>query len=217
MKLLGIDGKEKLEEILSRDEYQVYYEDNRSLVERLLDWVQVVFNKLLEKVFPTMDISANASGVVLTVLVSILVIILLIVFYKLWQRRRVRRSYEKSVPLSDLHEIEWTYADHFKHAKEYEGKGNYQRAVRHWFLALLLTYDDIDWIRAEIWKTNGEYYAELKGHSRKGADSFSRLAPLFDEVTYGKREIKEDQYAQFKEIVEQAYEFAKQSAMNEGE
>lgn len=214
---MGTKGREDLEKILNKQEYQVYYEDHRSLWQKLLAWFMEMIEKLFMKLFPALGSTTNIAGIVVTVLVIIIVIILMLVMFNLWRKRKIQRAYEQTIPLSSLHEMEWTYEDHFSKAKDRELEGDYKQSIRHLFLGLLLFYDHIDWLKAEAWKTNWEYYRELERKTREGADSFNKLAPTFDAVTYGRKEVNEKQFNEFKQYVEKAYHFAKGRLIKEGE
>lgn len=214
---MGERGKEHLKDILNRQEYQAYYEDNRSIIERIIDWVIELFGKILEKIFPNLESTKEISGTIVTILVIIVVAVLAFILFRVYQRISYRRKYERTIPLEHLHEMEWTYQDHFQTAERREQSGKYYEAVRHLFLGLLLFYDRIEWLRAEIWKTNWEYYAELKKTEEKSAKIFNELARIFDEVMYGKREITPEEYEQYKALITKTYEDAQSRAEKEGE
>lgn len=203
-------GKEKLVEIVNRKEYQVYYEDNRSLIQKAIDWIQELFEKFLQKLFPNLTTAANVAGIIIAILFIMLVVILAIIVVRLINRHRLRRAYEQSIPFSHLHEGKWTYHDHFQAAKEQEGNGLYAEGIRHLFLGLILYYHHMGWLTLERWKTNWEYYSELKRRVKEEASHFNKLALQFDEVTYGKKKVSKEQFEQFKANVEQAYHEAEQ-------
>ncbi|MFK4996929.1 DUF4129 domain-containing protein [Bacillus sp. N9] len=50
---------------------------------------------------------------------------------------------------------------------------------------------------ARVWKTNGEYYEELKKVNPKWANEFHHLALIFDEVTYGEKSVQKEEYVPF--------------------
>lgn len=66
-------------------------------------------------------------------------------------------------------------------------------------MALLLFFHDKEWLEAKLWKTNWEYYDELRKVKQAWADEFYDLALVFDEVAYGEYEIDQVEYNQFRE------------------
>ena len=74
---------------------------------------------------------------------------------------------------------------------------DYTLSTRHLFLALLLYFHEKEWLEARIWKTNWEYYDELKKVNQEWAEQFYHLAYFFDEVTYGERNVQKEEYIQF--------------------
>ena len=65
------------------------------------------------------------------------------------------------------------------------------------FLALLLYFHEKEWLEARIWKTNWEYYEEIRKVNQEWADQFYHLALLFDEATYGERKVDKEEYIRF--------------------
>lgn len=209
-------GRDELENILQRKEYQVYYEDHRSIWKIIYDWAVEMLQKLLEKLFPAFQSTPNLAGFIVSLVVILFVIFLLVLLFKLWQKRRSKRKYEESVPLSNIHELNWTYKDHFNQAGLAEEARDYKQSIRHLFLALLLYYDEIEWLKAEVWKTNWEYYLELKKRANKEAGSFNQLAKTFDAVTYGRKKIEQTEFIRFKQELEEAYRLAKNKSARKG-
>ncbi|WP_268872907.1 DUF4129 domain-containing protein [Neobacillus fumarioli] len=63
----------------------------------------------------------------------------------------------------------------------------------------MLYFHEKNWLEARIWKTNWDYYDELRRVDLQEADQFYRLAQIFDEVTYGERTVSKEEYVQFKQ------------------
>lgn len=201
-------AKEQFEDILHQKEYQIYYEDNRNLLQRLKDWIVDLLAKLLEKVFPALESTTNIAGILVTIIVIIVVFILAIMLTRISKNISRKRKFQSSVPLTNLHELEWTYEDHFETAYKKEKSLQYGHAVRHLFLALLLYYHEINWLKAEIWKTNWDYFEELRKTNRSSANVFYELMKLFDDVTYGKRMVTADEYHAYKQKVKDLFDEA---------
>lgn len=200
--------KERFEEILSRSEYQIYYEDTRSIWQRIKDWFMELIAKALEKLFPALESTTNVAGIIVTIIVIIVVIALGFVLYRVYQNRSAKRQYEKSVPFTDLHEMNWTYRNHFDMAEQKEQEKQYEQAIRHLFLALLLYYHEVNWLEARIWKTNWEYYAELLKMNKQSARSFNEFTQLFDYVTYGNHTINVVQYEKYRNEIMDSFKKA---------
>lgn len=199
------DGKRKLEEILKREEYQQYYEENKSSGSKIMEKIIEYLEELITKLFPNLEMSTDISGKIMVFVIVLIVVLLAVIFFRFINKRITQRAYDRSVPLEQLHEKDWTYKDHFEKAERREKTRDFQGAIRHLFIGLILYYDSIDWIKAEIWKTNWEYYAELKRKSTKDAKSLNQLARIFDEVTYGEKEVSPEEYEEFKIMIESSY------------
>jgi hypothetical protein len=96
-----------------------------------------------------------------------------------------------------MKEINWSFQQHLIEARKLEDLEDYTLSTRHLFLALLLYFHEKEWLVAKIWKTNWEYYDELRKVNQQCADQFYLLASFFDEVTYGERKVQKKEYIQF--------------------
>lgn len=189
--------KDRLEEIMNKQEYQVYYEDNRNIFQRIKDAIIDWLNELLMKIFPALGSSTSIASIIVTILVIVGVLLLIFILYRVSSNRRLRKQYAQRTPLSDLHEMDWTYEDHLQEADKNAEQAQHEQAIRHLFLGLLLYFHDVDWVEAQIWKTNWEYYAELKKVNKREANTFNKLALTFDQITYGKRAVTKDMYQMY--------------------
>lgn len=75
---------------------------------------------------------------------------------------------------------------------KYESENQYRVAVRYWFLYLLKTMVDKELIEWDPEKTNRDYVNLLQG--KRYQKSFKKLAYVFDNVWYGKRELNTEKY-----------------------
>ncbi|WP_453996534.1 DUF4129 domain-containing protein [Bacillus nitroreducens] len=194
------DSRERIEDILKEKEYRVYYDESRNIFQewwnRIKDWLADV----LERLFPSISSANGAADVVLfLIMLSILFLLGLAVFLLIRNRRPKKFSTHK--PLHSTEELNWTYQKHLQEAHKHQDVQDFSAATRHLFLALLLLFHQKKWLEAKAWKTNWEYYDELRKVNPTLANEFYDLALVFDEVAYGEYQINREEYIQFREKV----------------
>ncbi|MFE7062697.1 DUF4129 domain-containing protein [Sutcliffiella sp. NPDC057660] len=192
-------AREELQEILKHHEYQIYYEDNRNTLQVLWDDLKAWLADLLAKFFPSLEATSSVAGNILIVVISVAIAVLLIIFIFFAVRYRQRRSIGKQQPFQSPNELEWSYQQHLKHALKQEELSDFSLSTRHLFLALLLYFHEKSWLEARIWKTNWEYYEELRSAKKESADLFFNFALLFDRATYGKQQIQKEEYSLYRD------------------
>ncbi|MBM7619187.1 hypothetical protein JOC95_001036 [Bacillus tianshenii] len=192
-------AREDLKEILSREEYQIYYKDNRNTLQVFWDDLKAWLAEMLAKFFPSMEATSSVAGNILIVVISVAIAILLIIFIFFAVRYRQRRIVGKQQPFRSSNELQWSYQEHLKQAKIQEELNDYSLSTRHLFLALLLYFHEKNWLEARIWKTNWEYYEELRTAKEESAELFFNFALLFDRATYGKQQILKDEYSLYRD------------------
>lgn len=190
-------ARDELESILSQKEYTDYYKPPgllETLWEKAKQWVL----EQLMKLFPSMEASnAMASTIVLiAIIVGIAVLAILAIWLIRYTNRK--RKYRNQTPFQSRDDMNWSFHMHVEEAKSQEAQGQYSAATRHLFLALLLYFHEKKWLEAKIWKTNWEYFEELKKVNRADADEFYHLALMFDEVTYGEKVVEQAEYEQYR-------------------
>ena len=195
------ETREKLEGILSKREYQVYYEDNRNFLEIGWDKAKNWFMELLSKLFSSYEPSSGMVEIIMIGIIAIVIILVGLGVFLVVRSNRRKRKFRDRLPLTSRNEMSWSCHNHLSAADEQEKQQNYQFATRHMFLALLLYFHEKSWLEARSWKTNWEYYAELKKVNQQSADQFYNLALLFDEVVYGERVMQKDEYIKYREAV----------------
>ena len=188
----------ELEEILNGRGSKAYKEESIGLIQTWWEQLKEWFAKLLDELFPTIDISRDFSGTVLSIIIAVTLILLLLLTFFLIRNHKRKIPLHHNKPLQTINEMHWTYDMHLTEATNRETREEYSRATRHMFLALLLYFHEKEWLTARIWKTNWEYYDELKKVNLQWANQFYGLALIFDEVTYGERVVQQEEYSQFK-------------------
>ncbi|WP_102275496.1 DUF4129 domain-containing protein [Cytobacillus massiliigabonensis] len=190
-------ARDELEEILQAREYQAYYDESQGLISRWWEKAKEWFANLLADLFPSFAPSSAAAGPILIGIIIIMIIILGIIAFLIIRNRRRNRMLRVNKPLQSMSEINWSFQRHLSESQKLEASGEYTLAARHLFLALLLYFHEKEWLVARIWKTNWEYYDELRKVNHEWAEQFYHLARLFDEVTYGKHVVHKEEFSLF--------------------
>lgn len=191
-------ARDQLEEILDGEEYKAYHDESQGLLASWWGKAKEWLAEQLGKLFPSLEPTGGAaSGILITLIVIVVAILLVVAFFAI--RNGVRkRKFRSNKPLQSMNEMEWSYERHLEEAYKQEVLEDHSKATRHMFLALLLYFHERDYLEAKVWKTNWEYYDELRKVNREWAERFYRLALLFDEVAYGEREVEEEEYFPYK-------------------
>ncbi|WP_413299270.1 DUF4129 domain-containing protein [Bacillus sp. 1P10SD] len=196
-------ARNTLENILNRKEYRVYQDGTKGLLETWWEKAKEWVTDQLSKLFPSMESASSASGPVLISIIIVVVLFLLIFTFFMVRNIRRNRTFREKKPLQSLKEMNWSYQKHIEEAKKQEELGEYNLSTRHLFLAFLLYLHDKEWLEARIWKTNWEYYEELRKIQQHRAEQFFLLANFFDEVTYGERRVSKEEYSKFSKEINQ--------------
>jgi hypothetical protein len=194
--------KEKINEILSRREFQKPKENNplsdmiKRLWESIKEWIESILFKdgRPEREFSivTESIPIWVQNVFRILLIVIAVIILFIVI-----KAVIRRVYFKigKKGLSDPKAVD--FLDNpglaFERVKELLAKKDYTNAFRYLFICVLLKFHKSKIIYIEKWKTNRAYIREINAADNKLADQMYEFSLLFNACCYGGRAISENQ------------------------
>lgn len=193
-------AKDELEKILQQDEYTAYHTQTivQAWWERAKSWIK----EMLDKLFPSYEATNAVAGPVLIAVLGIIVLLLALATFFIVRRVRRARMFRDPSPLQSFAEKDWSYQKHLSEAMKLQHSHRYTLATRHLFLALLLYFHEKEWLEARIWKTNWEYYDELKAVNSEWANQFYEFARLFDRATYGEHEVTETEYVHFyKEVM----------------
>lgn len=185
--------REDLQGILTTQEYQIYTQENRSVLQNLFDALKNWLHQLLQTIFPQFEVAKRTSEWLYYGISALGVILLFLLLFLLLSRFvRQDRVNWKQVNMASSQTL--TTQQHLAEAHRLAEEGNYSSALRHLFLGFLLQIDQNQWIETKAWKTNWEYYAELKDRAPQLATSFYTLAVKFEEVMYGGRFITQEDY-----------------------
>ncbi|WP_409343161.1 DUF4129 domain-containing protein [Paenibacillus sp. MBLB4367] len=191
------DDKERLRDILERDEYRAYDQSGggTSLWELFGRWLKKLFD-----FFPSLHVSDGAGSAIAYAL-AVVVFGLLVWAIYWFSKQLVRQGAFRPKPMLTDEELTWSHRDYLQKAETLKAEGAWREGVRYVFLALLFYMQERSWIAVEKWKTNWEYGEELQ-RSREGlVPLFRGSAKLFDRVWYGKEPIDEAGLTAFYEQV----------------
>jgi hypothetical protein len=191
-------ARDHIEEILKKQEYQVYNNHSRGLIETWWEKAKEWIASQLEKLFPSIKSASNASSAILIALIVVVILLLAYAAFILIRNTRRNRDLRKQKPLQSLKNWNWTYLEHLEEAEKLESLGEYTESIRHLFLAMLLYYHEKDWLEARIWKTNWDYYEELRKVNQQNADQFNEVARFFEDVAYGEHKVSLEEYQPFR-------------------
>ncbi len=192
------EARDELEKILSKREYTIYHDQSNNVFATWWEKAKKWIAEQLERLFPSLEATNTAAEWLIAIIIAVVVILLAVTIFFIVRNRNRKRLFREKTPLHSTKEMDWSYHMHLSEAKKQEHSEKYTLATRHLFLALLLYFHDKEWLEARIWKTNWEYYEELKKVNRQWADQFYHLASFFDEATYGEREVEKEEYIQFR-------------------
>ena len=192
------NARDELQDILDDREYTVYQPENQGFFQSLWEKIRDTFIDWLNNLFPEYQVS-QGGGTVITVILVLLGLAALTITLLLVSRNVInKRKFAHQKPLQHLSEKDWSYREHLTEAQKQEEAEEYSLAVRHLFLALLLYFDEKEWLAARKWKTNWDYYEELGKVNKEWAERFYSLALKFDEAAYGEREIQREEFLPYK-------------------
>lgn len=180
--------KERLTEILSREEYAHQEGSQGSWITQLLDPVL----DALSRMFELGELPRGTANTVSTVILVLFVLGLLIFLYGL--SRRMVHEQRRRQPFLAKGEKILTYSDYLLEARELGNRREWREGERALFLALLIYLQRRAWIRVEPWKTNWEYAEEIQLNHPQAEDLFRMNARIFEQVWYGKGAVSEGQF-----------------------
>ena len=205
--------KQKLAEILRREEYQKPQEKQESLVQR---WLRAAF-EWLESIFPKpTGAQQGSSGVGLVAFVLRLLLyggliaLLAFLVYKIVPllfpklKRTPKRKKEKGrVILGEQLGEDVTALDLFSEAERLAREGNLRGAIRKGYIALLCELSDRKIIGLAGNKTNRDYLRDIR--SRRDLHPKMKTATeIFERHWYGSQASGEQDWARFREEYNEA-------------
>ncbi|TVX99816.1 DUF4129 domain-containing protein [Cohnella terricola] len=193
-----LKDKQRLGEILSRDEYTKYLKE--SVPHK--GWLESLWDGLVE-LFSFVHWPEGTAKVGAYALLGVVAIVLCGAIY--WFSRQIvfqgnARRLKTPVGLS---EMALTYGQYAKMAKEAHSEGRIRESIRCSYLSLLFYMEQEGWIRIEKWKTDWDYRDELERSRANAVPYFQRSALLFERVWYGNEPADEASFLDFQRDIDE--------------
>lgn len=183
-----VQDKERLREILSRDEFVSSQGNRENLIEKAINYLLEMIARLFEWTEIPASASSTASVLVLVIAgVGLVFVIYWLAKRMVWEQRRQQALFVHGEKIR-------SYSDYLHEAKQRGLEGKWREGERSLFLALLVYLQTKAWIRIEQWKTNWEYADELHSNQPSVEGLFRRHARTFDQVWYGQAPVEAEQF-----------------------
>ncbi len=175
------EDKQKLTEILRREEYQKPEERNESFFQKLSRQIQEIYRKIinwLESFFPRPDFSGSSANgfqtfsFVLQIILYALVLGVIAFLIRRFApflagrfRRKVKLKKDERIILGERISAEETAQNLFAEAENLAREGNLRAAIRKGYIALLCELADRKIIGLAQNKTNRDYLRDVRGRN----------------------------------------------------
>lgn len=200
--------KQKLAEILRREEYQKPQEKQESVVQewlrRFLEWLESIFSSSSEPAPAFSGLSAITVllqvliyGGLLALLGVLVYKIAPMLFPKLKRKRKPKKRKERIILGEQLGE-EATATDLFAEAERLAREGNLREAIRKGYVALLCDLSDRKVIGLARNKTNRDYLRDVRPR-RDLHPRMKSVTDTFERHWYGFQESADEDWARFRE------------------
>ncbi len=205
--LLRIPSKEKfnktVEEVLSKPEHIRLRGDYLSLGERIERYIKEWLERLINGVgYETRDIEPLSPEVLRgLMIIGIILIIIIAVFIILMAKGLIGKNRKTKTILGEVIDEKATVASIKNKSQKCKMGGNYREALRYDFIALLLGMNEIGIIYLDEAKTNREIIDALNKNKYDKTENFIRLSAIFNETWYGHKEMDEEKYNGWEEII----------------
>lgn len=205
------DQRAKLDDILARAEYQPE-EKRESLIARWIRRIKESIVRLLIKLFGGSSARAPQAGGLITILRALifLVVIAALIFgaAKLARRFQARKKpvaeeTETREALGEEIAEDATAADLFAMASEMARQGEYRKAIRRAYIALLCDLDQRGKLRLGRSKTNRDYLDAMRLEQRI-YPTFSLMTDAFERAWYGQERATEVDFQNFVTLYQEA-------------
>ncbi|RSC92212.1 DUF4129 domain-containing protein [Tenacibaculum singaporense] len=191
---------QKIEEYKEKDEF-IYIVEKRepTILEKIWDWLKRTVIKILSYIFDDITPAVGFLRVVLKILPYVIAGLVLFFIIKFFLKVNAYNIIDgkKAKPIVHLSEEEELIKDKDlpKLIQKATSEGNYQLAVRYYYLLLLKKLSDKEFISWQQEKTNEDYIKELSSKKQLYTD-FKELTYLYDYVWYGEFFIDKEKFIQ---------------------
>lgn len=193
---------EAVDHILRKPKYfklTNHYDFFEKFKQMLVEKIEEFLEKFVIRDFKVSHISDTAINIMM--IIGIIICIFIVIFII----SVVKRSIKKEVKIRTIlgEEINKdTTGDSLKNKSEsYKEQGNYREAVRYDFIALLFMLNQKNIIYLDKAKTNIEIVSDLKKANYQHCDSVEKIVYLFNEIWYGHKDIKVEQYINWEQFM----------------
>ncbi len=189
-----LEDKQRLGEILSRDEFTRYVHEQTSSPRK--GWLEALVDWAVDR-FPSLH---GANSVVIVGLFVVLGAVLVALCWAIYGFSRQiayngkTRRHKAPVGAS---EMALTYEQYAAMAKAAHAEGKIRESIRCSYLSLLFYLERAGWIRIEKWKTDWDYRDELERNRANAVPYFQRSALLFERVWYGHEPADDESFQGF--------------------
>ncbi|MFP4662317.1 MAG: hypothetical protein ACLFPF_09000 [Halanaerobiales bacterium] len=192
-------------DILSRIEYTQLRYSIRNFIENIK---QAITDWLYEKLSnANWDISPEFSGNLSTILIiaASIVVIGIIVLVIVSISRGLEKNKKIREILGEKIDGDSTPESFRKKSGELAEKGEYRRAIRYDFIALLFLMHNSNILYLDKARTNKEIYLQLKDTNFSELEGFNKLIRVFNQVWYGHKECQQEAYNGWKKTYKQLW------------
>lgn len=207
------EEKQKLAEILSRQEYQKPEKEEKSLFEKwyeaVLEWLSNLFPRTKMPAVNPNSSSVSSLSMVLQIFLYVVVIgIVLFVIYKFAPffmtkfRKREKREKKDRVILGERIAANTSSATIFDEAEKLAREGNLRGAIRKGYVALLCELSDRKIIGLAQYKTNRDYLRDVR-KKRDIYENMNGLTNAFEKHWYGAESANEEDWREFRQKYQQ--------------
>jgi len=198
---------EAMHEVLQRPQYDI-------LTGRAVDYQRVIFEAIgraIADLLSRIDIDLP-GGYNLQLITTVFIVVLALLLlgasiglaYILLKRagKKAQQELGVSALFDDIANKRFSLADLLRLSKEFEEKRQFRDAVRHHYIAVLVSLDDKRTIRVDKSKTNAQLARELADAAPALAGSFVSVVDVFHQTWFGMKVLGEDDYRSFAKSAE---------------
>jgi Na+-transporting methylmalonyl-CoA/oxaloacetate decarboxylase gamma subunit len=206
------DQRARLDDILARPEYQPE-EERESTIARWIRRIKEFIVQLLRQLFGRPSARApqtGGAGLVMVLRALILLVVAAALIFgaaKLVRRFQARQKpAEKAETREALGEVipeHATAADLFAMASDLARQGEYRKAIRRAYIALLCDLDQRGKLRLGRSKTNRDYLDAMRSEQRI-YPTFSVMTLAFERAWYGQTRATEEEFHNFVSLYQEA-------------
>jgi hypothetical protein len=210
--LASPDQRARLDDILARPEYQPE-EKRESAVARWVRQIKEFIGRLLRNLFgrsPSRAPQTGGAGLVMVLRALILLVVTVALIFgasKLARRFRGRQRADEETETREAlgEEIpeDATAADMFAMASELARQGEYRKAIRRAYIALLCDLDQRGKLRLGRSKTNRDYLDAMRSELRIYS-TFCVMTLAFERAWYGQERATEEEFRNFVMLYQEA-------------